>query len=163
HAVLVAGADYRDVLADVVLALDDLLGGLRNILAVGQREVVNNLLLDGDLRAPGGVGFGVQALWIDFDFADPQQLLHTIAHGGIDLRFADFDTSEQRRLGDGAAQVEVGIAGEARDGGLHLQVGCGENVDIQLDPIQRRGGRRNDHRLRTAGDVGRKIETGRDR
>src|SRR6201993_4428288 len=84
HAVLVAGADYRDVLAGVVLALINLLGGLRNILAVGQREVVNNLLLDGDLRAPGGVGFGVKALGIDFDFADPQQLLHTIAHGGIE-------------------------------------------------------------------------------
>src|ERR1700675_1414243 len=72
HAVLISRANDGYVLADVVLALNDLLGRLRHVLAVGQREVVGDLLLDGHLRTAGGIGLGAQALGVDLDLADTQ-------------------------------------------------------------------------------------------
>src|ERR1700749_666299 len=73
HAVLIARAHHRNVAVDVVFALDDLLRTLRNIGAVSERNVVRKLLLDGYLRAARrGIGFGGQALGIDFDAADSE-------------------------------------------------------------------------------------------
>src|SRR5579864_5527185 len=84
YAVLVAGADDGDVAAHVVLALNDLLRSLRDVLAESQGEVVGDLLFDRDLGSTGGVGFGTEALGIDFDFADAQQFLDAVADGRVE-------------------------------------------------------------------------------
>ena len=72
HSVLVTGAEDRDVFANVVLALDNLLRSLRHVLTVSKCEVVRDLLLDGDLGTASGVGFGVEPLRVDFYFADAE-------------------------------------------------------------------------------------------
>src|SRR5438552_12057389 len=78
--VLVAGADHGNVPRKEVLPLNDLLRALRDIGAVGERDVVGELLLDGDLRtAGGGVGLGGQALRVDLDAADAKEFLHAAA------------------------------------------------------------------------------------
>ncbi len=53
HPVLIARAHHGDVAVDVVLALNDLLGALRNVGAICERNVVGELLLDRDLGASG--------------------------------------------------------------------------------------------------------------
>src|SRR5579872_5897176 len=84
HAVLVASAYDRKIPVDVVLALDDLLRALRYVGAVGQREVVGELLLDGHLRTPScRVRLGGQRLRVNLDSADSEQLLQTIADSGV--------------------------------------------------------------------------------
>jgi hypothetical protein len=85
YAVLIAGADDGKVAIDIVLALDDLLRTLRDIGGVGEGNVVGELLLDGDLRtAGGGIGFGSEALRIDFDIAGAEQALEAAAGSVID-------------------------------------------------------------------------------
>ena len=89
HAILIARAHNRDIAIDIVFALDDLLRALRHVGAVTERNIVGELLLDGDLRSPRGrVGFGRQALGIDLDSADSEQFLHAAADGRVD-RLAD--------------------------------------------------------------------------
>src|ERR1035438_9213305 len=62
HAVLIARAHNRNIAVDVILALNNLLRTLRNVGAVGESNVIGELLLDGDLRAPRrGIRFGGQA------------------------------------------------------------------------------------------------------
>src|SRR6266478_2088812 len=264
-SVLVACTDDRDVPANVVLALNDLLRGLGNVLAVSKGEQVGELLFDGHLGAAGGVGLGVQPLRIDLDAADSEQPLDAVADGGVerftenevgsglaeggvarlrqlrrlltslthgekrddvgfgqgrigavfhaerlagiavdadgdvvvahaggglqvehgldadralehdftalqtvlravevDLAFEDFNSSEQSGFGGGAAQAQIGVAGQPGDGGLHLQVGGSGDVDVELDAIERRSGGRNDDRLAAAGGVGGEVEAGRD-
>src|SRR3984885_10034201 len=80
HAVLIPRAHHRNVAIDVVFALNDLLRTLRHVRAVSKRNVIGELLLDGDLWALRcGVGFRGQPLWIDLDAADSTQLLHATA------------------------------------------------------------------------------------
>ena len=50
--------------------------------------------------------------------------------------FENVNASENRGAGDGAADAKVGIAGEAGDGGSHLEFGSGLDVDIELDVEQ---------------------------
>src|ERR1700722_17945136 len=89
HAVLIASADRRNVPREEILSLDALLRTLRDVGAVGQRDVVGKLLLDGDLgTARRGVGFRSQTLRIDLDPAHSENLLQPAAHGRID-RLAD--------------------------------------------------------------------------
>src|ERR1700728_1543063 len=81
HTVLISRAHHRNVAIDVVFALNDLLRTLGHVRAVSKRNVIGELLLDGDLWAPRcGVGFRGQPLWIDLDAADSKQLLHATAH-----------------------------------------------------------------------------------
>src|ERR1019366_308555 len=85
HAVLIARAHHRNIAIDVVFALNDLLRTLRNVGAVSERDIIGELLLDGDLRTPRrGIGFRSQPLRIDLDPADSEKLLHAAAHSGID-------------------------------------------------------------------------------
>ena len=56
------------------------------------------------------------------------------------LPFEDVDAAENGGTRSGAAQTEVGVAGEAGDGGTHLEFGRGLDVDIELDVIERRVG-----------------------
>src|SRR5215472_438504 len=85
HTVQIADGADGNVASHVVLRLDDLLRSLRHGGAVGERESAGDLLLDGHLGAAGKVGFcGAQSLGIDFDTADAEQFLHTIADGGIE-------------------------------------------------------------------------------
>src|ERR1035437_9589896 len=89
HAVLIARAHHRNIAIDVVFALNDLLRTLRNVGAVSERDIIGELLLDGDLRTPRrGIGFRSQPLRIDLDPADSEKLLHAAAHSRID-RLAD--------------------------------------------------------------------------
>src|ERR1700736_5535698 len=81
HAVLIARAHHRNVALDVVLALNNLLRTLRDVGAVSERNIIGELLLNRNLRAPRrGVRFGRQALRIDFDPADSEELLHAAAY-----------------------------------------------------------------------------------
>src|ERR1700689_236108 len=74
YAVLIAVAHDRDVAVDVVFALDDLLRTLRDVGAVAERDVIGELLFDGDLGTfRRGVGFRGQALRIDLDAADAEE------------------------------------------------------------------------------------------
>src|SRR5579863_4733424 len=85
HAVLVPRSYRRKIPREVILALDDLLVALRHIRAVGKRNVIGELLLDGDLRtARRGIGFRGQALRIDLDAAGSKQLLDAAADGRVD-------------------------------------------------------------------------------
>ena len=90
HAVLVAQSDDRHVPGQVVLDLDDLLRGLRDVGCIGERQVVLDLLLNGDgwtcLR---GRGLSRQALRIDLDAADAEQLLYPVADCGVERRTED--------------------------------------------------------------------------
>src|SRR5579864_8333429 len=89
HSVLIARAHHGDIAIEIIFALNDLLRTLRDVCAVGQRKIVGELLLDGHLRAPRGrIGFRGQPLGIDLDPADPEQLLHAVAHGRVE-RLAD--------------------------------------------------------------------------
>lgn len=84
HAILVSRADHRDIAREIVLSPDDLLRTLRDIGAIAEREVVGELLLDGDLRsASGWVGFGGESLRVDLDAADSKQALHAAGGGGV--------------------------------------------------------------------------------
>src|SRR5258708_29269021 len=108
YAVLIAGANHRNATREKIFALDDLLRTLGNIGAVGERDVVGELLLDGDLRAARGrIGLGGQALGIDLDPADAEKFLHTAARGGVD------------RLIDDHGRC---LIGEGRSTGLLLQL-----------------------------------------
>src|ERR1035438_2557949 len=90
HAVLIARAHHRNVAIDVVFALNDLLRTLRYVRAVSKRNVISELLFDGDLWAPRrGVGLRGQPLWIDLDAADSKQLLHATAHRRVDCLVDD--------------------------------------------------------------------------
>src|SRR5712675_3029380 len=51
------------------------------------------------------------------------------------LAFKDIDAAENGGTGDGTAQVEIGITGEPRYSGTHLQFRRGLDVDIKLDVI----------------------------
>src|SRR5271157_89391 len=100
HAVLIARAHRGNIAGEKVLALDDLLRTLRDVGAVGQREIVGKLLLDRDLRpARGGIGLRVQALRIDLDAADSEQFFHAAAHSGVDRLVDDHG---RRFVGEGS-------------------------------------------------------------
>ena len=108
HSVLIACAHDRDIGIDIVLALNNLLRTLGDVGAVGKSNVVGELLLDGDLRSSRrGIGLRSQALGIDLDPADTEELLHAAAHGRVDS-LADDEVS--------------GLVGEASLARLLLQL-----------------------------------------
>src|SRR5215472_4501973 len=95
YPVLVTSTHNRKIAVDIVLGLNNLLRALRYVGAVGQREVVGELLLNRDLRTAGrGVGLRRQTLRINLNPADSKQFLQAIADSGI-KRLVD---DEVRRL-----------------------------------------------------------------
>lgn len=69
---------------DVVLGLDDLLRGLRDLGGVSEGKVVGDLLFDRDRRCRAGRrGLRVQPLGVNFDAADAKKPLGSVAEGGI--------------------------------------------------------------------------------
>src|SRR6266852_1097214 len=90
NAVLVTGANDGNVAIEIVLPLNNLLRTLRNIGGVGERYVVGEALLDGDLGAAGsGISFGAQSLRIDFDVAGAKQTLEAVAVGVVQCLVED--------------------------------------------------------------------------
>ena len=84
YAVLIAHAHGREVAIHVILALNDLLRSLSDIGGVEDGDVIDEFLLDGDLRAVAdGVGLSSQALRIDLDVAGSEQALEAVADGGV--------------------------------------------------------------------------------
>src|SRR5258708_38094246 len=90
YAVLIAGANHRNATREKIFALDDLLRTLGNIGAVGERDVVGELLLDGDLRAARGrIGLGGRTLRNYLDTADAEKVLNTTDLVGVNRLAAD--------------------------------------------------------------------------
>lgn len=76
YAVLVADGDDGNVTRYVVFALYNLLRRLRDLGAVGERQIAGNLLLEGNCwcRARRR-GFGIEAIGIDFDSSNTKEAL----------------------------------------------------------------------------------------
>ena len=58
------------------------------------------------------------------------------------LTFEDIDAAQESGACDGAAQAEVGVTGEAGDGGAHLEFRRGLHMDVEFDVVERRVGDR---------------------
>ena len=56
------------------------------------------------------------------------------------LPFENIDPAEDGGTGHRAAEPKVGVAGKAGDSGPHLEFGCGQDMDVELDVIERRVG-----------------------
>lgn len=83
YSVLVTDSDHGNIASDVVFHLDNLLRRLRHVGAVGQGQIVGNLLLDRDLRSTSRVGFSAQPLGVDLDPASTKQTLDPVADGCV--------------------------------------------------------------------------------
>lgn len=76
HAVLVADGHDGYVTRDVVFALYHLLRRLRDLGAVGERQIAGNLLFEGNCwRGPSRRGFGIQPIRINFDSSNTKEAL----------------------------------------------------------------------------------------
>jgi len=83
-AVLIACTDDGKVAIEIVLALDDLLRTLRDVGGVGEGDIVGEFLFDGDLRGVADrIGFGDEALRINFDVAGSEQSLESAADRAV--------------------------------------------------------------------------------
>jgi len=85
YPVLITHRHDRDIAGQVVLDLDNLLRSLGDVSGVGKGQVVLYLLLYGHRRTRlRGRRFSGQALGINLDAADAEQLLYPVTYGGIE-------------------------------------------------------------------------------
>src|SRR4051812_8541894 len=76
-----------------------------------------------------------------------------------DVAFNDVDAPQNDGLRDGAAESKISVPGNLGQRSLHLQLGCGDNVHVEVNIVEWRSRLWDRRRLVAAGKVLRKIKT----
>src|SRR5208283_4681768 len=94
------------------------------------------------------------------DIATLQAILGSVERN---FSFQNFYSSQDCRTVGGATHPEVRVTREAGDGGLHLQFGCGNDVNVELEAALQTIGLGYGDPLSASFDIGSEIESGSDR
>src|SRR5512146_2537340 len=121
---------------------DDVGRGQRRLGAVGGVQLVNLAMkTQGDVViADAGAGLQVQNWFDAHRIAEGDIAALQVVPGAAEVHIAacNVHPAEDKGLGGGAAQAQIGVAGNAGNRGLHVQFGSGGDVHVKPQVVQRR-------------------------